>query len=429
MGFFTNRSVQFASAFRHTRLLREKEAAEKVTTQLQRETKTFTEAQAQGLSVVQEVGVSEGLLEELQSHAKMLLGKRKKRDLSNLPSKNIVSSMREIASFTPHSSTLPGITRCLVHPLSKVDDTTKCVWTAGIDGAVHLFDVQNEKTLCRLHGHLKRVNSVACSGYRSDIVVTASDDKTVRVWSSSDNDLESYKLSYLLRHHTKGVTNVCINPMANLFISTSRDLSWILHDLNSGQVLRAYRDLPCAMPVLMFHPDGMLIGASGMNNNIYIYDVKGDCSPTIILPGHETPVTDLQFSENGYYLATASACPGGTVKLWDLRKSFNFETIQPVNEENIPFSPSKICFDDSGNYLAVTGGTTDANDSTHYSAGCASIYSFVSKTQLELIKSLQSHTNLVTDASFGRNAQSLFTCSLDRTVKYWHVNNEQETTT
>jgi hypothetical protein len=90
------------------RLLREKEAAKEVTTQLQRETKTFTEAQAQGLSVLQEVGLSESLLEELQSHAKMLLGKRKKRDLSNLPPKNVVSTMKEIASFTPHSSTLPG---------------------------------------------------------------------------------------------------------------------------------------------------------------------------------------------------------------------------------------------------------------------------------------------------------------------------------
>lgn len=70
------------------------------------------------------------------------------------------------------------------------------------------------------------------------------------------------------------------------------------------------------MPVVAFHPDGMLIGACGMNSQIYIYDVKSGCDPVVALSGHDTPVTDLQFSENGYYLATASACLGGTVSVF-----------------------------------------------------------------------------------------------------------------
>lgn len=49
----------------------------------------------------------------------------------------------------------------------------------------------------------------------------------------------------------------------------------------------------------------MLVGAGGVNNKIYIYDVKGGSDAMVSLSGHEGSITSLQFSENGYYLATA----------------------------------------------------------------------------------------------------------------------------
>lgn len=42
-------------------------------------------------------------------------------------------------------------------------------------------------------------------------------------------------------------------------------------------------------------------------------------------PGHSGPITDIAFSENGYYLATAA--DDSMVKLWDLRKLRNFKTL------------------------------------------------------------------------------------------------------
>lgn len=101
-------------------------------------------------------------------------------------------------------------------------------------------------------------------------------------------------------------------------ISSSKDMTWAIHDLDSGRTLRTYSNLPCSMPVVAFHPDGMLIGACGLNNQLFIYDIKGDQSPSIVLPCHDTPVTDLQFNENGYYLATASSYPGGSVGFFNM---------------------------------------------------------------------------------------------------------------
>ena len=52
----------------------------------------------------------------------------------------------------------------------------------------------------------------------------------------------------------------------------------------------------------------------------------------------------------GYYLATAAedAC----VKLWDLRKLKNFKTIALEQEDYVV---RDLCFDQSGQYLAVAG--------------------------------------------------------------------------
>ena len=40
------------------------------------------------------------------------------------------------------------------------------------------------------------------------------------------------------------------------------------------------------------------------------------------------PITDISFSENGYFLATAA---GDSVKVWDLRKLKNIKTIVPYD--------------------------------------------------------------------------------------------------
>ena len=61
---------------------------------------------------------------------------------------------------------------------------------------------------------------------------------------------------------------------------------------------------------LAFHPDGMIMGGGGVDGNIYIWDMKGQ-QQRAALQGHSDRITKLTFSENGYYLATASA--DGTV--------------------------------------------------------------------------------------------------------------------
>merc|ERR1712151_149884 len=115
------------------------------------------------------------------------------------------------------------------------------------------------------------------------------------------------------------------------------------------------------------------------------------------LTGHEGEVEALSFSENGYYLATASR--DGTVKLWDLRKPLNIQTLKvsdgPVNS---------VSFDSTGQYLSV-------------GASAVQVYNFETKSTLASTVELKDHTASVMGVCLGTNARTLYSVSMDRTLK------------
>ena len=83
---------------------------------------------------------------------------------------------------------------------------------------------------------------------------------------------------------------------------------------------------------------------------MHIWNVK-EQSILQSFEGHAGKITSMSFSENGYYLATASE--DATVRLWDLRKLSNFHTL----EFDTGFDVQSVAFDHSGAYLAVGGNT------------------------------------------------------------------------
>ena len=66
--------------------------------------------------------------------------------------------------------------------------------------------------------------------------------------------------------------------------------------------------------------------------------------------GDEDKIVAIEFSNNGYHLATSNA--SGIVRAWDLRKQKVLQTLN--NSEGAP-PCSVLAFDDSGKYLAYGG--------------------------------------------------------------------------
>merc|ERR1719228_1077409 len=202
----------------------------------------------------------------------------------------------------------------------------------------------------------------------------------------------------MIRAHSAPVTGISLHATGDYLLSCSTDMHWAFSDIRTGRVLTKVSEnsgeIMPALTCAQFHPDGLIFGTGTDDSIIKIWDLK-ERANVANFQGHSGPITSIAFSENGYYLATSA--DDSVVKLWDLRKLKNFKTITLDESEEI----KSLCFDKSGNYLAVAG---------------TNIQLYVAK-QWDLLRTLQDHTGIVTSLKFGKNASFLASASMDRNLK------------
>jgi pre-mRNA-processing factor 19 len=322
--------------------------------------------------------MTEDIKARLEAHHAKLSKGRKKRIKARARETASADSLRTYVSesFTPHSTSPPGITCIDLHPTQSTISVS-----GGNDSNVVLFDRKEGKIVNTLKGHRKKLTSVAFVGETS--ILSSSADTTAILWGISDGTK---------RYTVDEVQCVALHPSGEFFVTGSTNKSWTFHDIASGRVRqRAQIDLDFG--VMAFHPDGKLVGAS-TTNNINVMDAS-TFEVRAKLPGHRGNVISMAFSQNGYTLATGD--DQGTVKLWDLRNVQCMKTISDDSKAN------SVSFDASHSYLAVGG----------------SDISVYSTSSWDLVNKFSDHRSEVTSVQFGAGANFFASTSLDRTVKFW----------
>lgn len=141
-----------------------------------------------------------------------------------------------------------------------------------------------------------------------------------------------------------------------------------------------------------------MFATGGANGIVRIWDITLQ-SAAATLEIHQTELTGLCFSENGYYLAT-SAAKDSCIKIVDLRKS---EIVKKIQLPEKTFEVRSVKFDYSGNYLGIVGsGLHICNLKTN-----------------NIFASFNEHTDIVTDVGFGVDCEYIVTTSLDRNLKVY----------
>eukprot|EP00928_Gymnodinium_smaydae_P008309 TRINITY_DN1302_c0_g1_i1.p1 TRINITY_DN1302_c0_g1~~TRINITY_DN1302_c0_g1_i1.p1 ORF type:complete len:499 (+),score=117.60 TRINITY_DN1302_c0_g1_i1:103-1599(+) len=378
------------------RLMRERDGARAKVSELQEQMANMQPSGAGGGgagpdSTQGETGLTPDIIGRMADLAKELSKKRKKKDFPDLAPVAQVQTLACTGSHPVHQSTAPGILCLDVH---KEDDSR--IVTGGVDSQVILFDASKEKCTQKLTGHSKKVVSVSFHPSK-DVVLSASQDSTVRVWANSEQK-GGYACAHVIKRHRAEVTGLSVHPLGDYILTSSVDKSWAVHELASGGCVRHFQDVSAPLGCMKFHPDGLLM-AGGTDKSVTMWDIK-EQNVVATLAGHEGKIQDLSFSENGYYLASASE--DGTVKLWDLRKPLNIQTLQmdsPVNS---------VRFDSTGQYLVV-------------GADRVQVFNFVTKSQLGSTVELKDHEAEVMGACFGANAKSIASVSMDRTLKLYRI--------
>lgn len=334
-------------------------------------------------------GMNETVIKKLEEKSKGLSKDRKKRQQSvDLAPPEALKEYQVVSSNNPHKASAPGVLALDLHPTQE-----ELVVTGGVDASVILFNHETGKIVSTLNGHTKRVNDVLFHP-SGELIFSSSQDKTARVWRSAG--ASGWGASHVVKIHTEDVTGISLHATGDYLATASLDRSWGFHDIHTGAcLLKVSRPHDNAgLSSIAFHPDGLILGTGTTDSVVRIWDVKVQ-ENVASFEGHTGKITDITFSENGFYLATAAE---DSIKLWDLRKLTNFHTI-PIESQ-----VSAVSFDYSGSYLAVAG---------------SQINIYQSGKTFTPVQTYTEHPAQVTDVKFGRNASFFASSSLDRSIKIW----------
>ncbi|KAJ2720928.1 hypothetical protein GGI07_004324 [Coemansia sp. Benny D115] len=261
-----------------------------------------------------------------------------------------------------HSSTKPGIlTLC-------VDKSGTLALTGGVDNHAEIYSRENDQTLATLKGHTKKITSALWvnGGGMDQQIVTASADKSIRIWSPKPANAEEGKdvksigwtKTHIIKAYAAEVVGLSLHPCNRYFASASADGSWAIHSLGGITICEGKIDSPISQ--IAYHPDGLFLGIGTSDGFAKIVDVRQkqvlatlDAASSL----EYKPITGLHFSENGYYFATTSA---HEVAVWDLRKqkkthSWTLADLAQQGGESLP-EPASFAdarFDYSGKYIVL----------------------------------------------------------------------------
>ena len=265
---------------------------------------------------------------------------------------------------------------------------------------VKIFGFDSPKLpISLLEGHKKDINDIVFSS-SGTLIATSSDDKTVRVWDTS-NGSEKFTLK-----HTASVEKAIFSPDEKFLVTVGRDEIAILWDLESGMRLfeMEHRGKICDV---VFDQHGNRIASIGYRS-INIWDVHtfenlarlGESYRNTLnnAPDIET-FFGAAFHDDEKTLITASDVDGYKIRKWDVERRVKGLTLDSKRFTNFAIDPV-------GKTLAAT-----ASNSNTY------IFSLSDGR-------LRNRLGLgpVNDIAFSSDGKLIATASMEENVRVWDAN-------
>jgi len=295
------------------------------------------------------------------------------------------------AMFNPQ----PGIDENGWFAATASDDTTAALWRASEPGKP-LF----------LRGHTGELSGLAWSN-DGRWLVTASKDKTARIWNVAANDPS--KDPKILTGHTGSVWSPCL-------IETARNGSWLVTPSGDGTArVWSFPDgkalvfsAPGSEPGVLHHgspvrraamdADARWILTAGAAGHAMLWDrVSGE---KVLTVHHEQPVRDVAFKPGSTLFVTASA--DKTAEVWDAAKKQGIVTLRghtaPVwSARFTPYGPGVV---------------TVSWDRT------ARLWNYETK---KCVAILRGHGDLLWSVEFSPTGTNFTTTSSDGTARLWDL--------
>ena len=239
---------------------------------------------------------------------------------------------------------------------------------------------------------------VAAAAYSRDgkRIVTASLDKTARVW-----DARTGVQLAVLSGHGGRVNSAAFSPDGARIVTASYDKTARIWDAGSGAQIAVLSGLGDRVYCAAYSPDGTRIVTASDDKDVHIWDAATGAS-LMVLSGHRDQVWSATFSPDGSRILTTSR--DRTARLWDAGTGAQFAVLAGHGDrvQSTAFSP------DGTRVLSASYDRT------------ARIWDARSGAQLAV---LANHGGSVYGAVYSPDGTRIVSASADKTARIWDAHN------
>jgi WD40 repeat protein len=312
------------------------------------------------------------------------------------------------------------------------------VVTASADKTARIWDLETGKEIAVFRGHEGAVTAASHSpdGRR---VVTASDDKTIRIWDIVGNEIA------VLKGHDGSVTSLAFSPDGRRVVTASADKTARVWDIEAGEEIAVFRGHDKWTYSAAFSPDGLRVVTASDDKTVRLWEAKTG-KEIVVFRGHDDGVWSAAFSPDGRRVVSASF--DSTARLWEVQTGLEIvlrghegpatkAAFTPNGQRVVTASDDKTArlWDvETGREVAVLRGhespVTNAAispDGRHVLTASADKTARLWEIDTgEEIAVLRGHDNWISSAVFSPDGQRVLTASDDKTARLWKVETEKE---
>ncbi|KAL7787264.1 quinon protein alcohol dehydrogenase-like superfamily [Trichoderma afarasin] len=324
----------------------------------------------------------------------------------------------------------------------------------GHGNCINVWDINTNKVLRTLRGHIHQIHSVEASPDGSQLISVSRLDRTIRIW---DIDPEAAD-SNMWEGHEEYYLPMAFSTDGSKFALASRENSITILDTATSSHVQTLIGHQGVIDCIDISSDGKLLASASSDNSVKIWNIaENACIQT--LEGYTGQITSVKFSPDSQRLASASyarlsqEANDHTIRIWDLATSSYLTLIDCgyVTPKSIHFSQDGKILVSGSDYGTVkvwetiagkciqtwqhpmssdfgykslsTAISLDGKTIASNSAEFLKIWSEI-EGKYECVQTLKQHDRYATQVTFSPDGRQLISgSSTDNTTNVWSFDN------